>query len=120
MLCSCRRRTGVFDRHYFAAEGAASHFRTIGCIIRQQSVAAFGHEMKNRLTIAIAGAGGDGVVLLGSLLQRLAASIGYCGQMPRYYGPQIRGGASAVKLSLDTGQASVPAGNGDIMIWFKL
>ena len=72
--------------------------------------------MRSRLTIGIAGAGGDGVVVLGNLLQRLAASIGYCGQMPRYYGPQIRGGASAVKLSLDAGQASVPADTADIMI----
>src|SRR4030042_154102 len=75
--------------------------------------------MRHRLTIAIAGAGGDGVVLLGSLLQRLCASIGYCGQMPRYYGPQIRGGASAVKLSLDAGQAAVPADTADITICFN-
>lgn len=75
--------------------------------------------MKNKLTIGIAGAGGDGVVVLGNLLQRLAASIGYCGQMPRYYGPQIRGGASAVKLSLDTAEASVPADIADIVICFN-
>jgi 2-oxoglutarate ferredoxin oxidoreductase subunit alpha len=75
--------------------------------------------MKNRLTIAIVGAGGDGVVVLGSLLQRLAASQGYFSQMPRYYGPQIRGGASGVKLSLDTTRASVPADTADIMVCFN-
>jgi 2-oxoglutarate ferredoxin oxidoreductase subunit alpha len=57
-------------------------------------------------------------VVLGSLLQRLAASQGYFGQMPRYYGPQIRGGASGVKLSLDTTRASVPADTVDIMVCF--
>lgn len=75
--------------------------------------------MRDRLTIGIAGAGGDGVVMLGSLLQRLAASQGYSGQMPRYYGPQIRGGASGVKLSLDTTRASVPADTADIMVCFN-
>jgi 2-oxoglutarate ferredoxin oxidoreductase subunit alpha len=75
--------------------------------------------MRDRLTIGIAGAGGDGVVVLGSLLQRLAASRGYYSQMPRYYGPQIRGGASGVKLSLDTGRASVPADIADIMVCFN-
>jgi len=75
--------------------------------------------MRNRLTIAIAGAGGDGVVVLGSLLQRLAASQGYFSQMPRYYGPQIRGGASGVKLSLDTSRASVPVDTADIMVCFN-
>jgi 2-oxoglutarate ferredoxin oxidoreductase subunit alpha len=75
--------------------------------------------MRPRLTIGIAGAGGDGVVMLGSLLQRLAASQGYSGQMPKYYGPQIRGGASGVSLSLDTTRASVPADTADILVCFN-
>jgi 2-oxoglutarate ferredoxin oxidoreductase subunit alpha len=75
--------------------------------------------MRDRLTIGIAGAGGDGVVVLGSLLQRLAASQGYFGQMPRYYGPQIRGGSSGVKLSLDIARASLPVDTVDIMVCFN-
>jgi 2-oxoglutarate ferredoxin oxidoreductase subunit alpha len=75
--------------------------------------------MRHRLTIGIAGAGGDGVVVLGSLLQRLAAYQGYFSQMPRYYGPQIRGGASGVKLSLDTTRASLPEDIVDIMVCFN-
>ena len=75
--------------------------------------------MRSRLTIGIAGAGGDGVVILGNLLQRLAASQGYFSQMPRYYGPQIRGGASGVKLGLDTARVSVPADTADIMLCFN-
>ena len=59
------------------------------------------------------------MVVLGSLLQRLAASQGYSGQLPRYYGPQIRGGASGVKLSLDTTRPSVPADTVDIMVCFN-
>jgi 2-oxoglutarate ferredoxin oxidoreductase subunit alpha len=58
-------------------------------------------------------------VMLGSLLQRLAASQGYSGQMPRYYGPQIRGGASGVKLSLDTTGDSIPKDTADIMVCFN-
>ena len=77
------------------------------------------HEMRHSLTIGLVGAGGDGVVVLGSLLQRLAASQGYSGQMPRFYGPQIRGGASGVKLSLDTTRASVPVDTADIMLCFN-
>jgi 2-oxoglutarate ferredoxin oxidoreductase subunit alpha len=76
-------------------------------------------KMRDRLTIGIVGAGGDGVVMLGSLLQRLFASQGYSGQMARYYGPQIRGGASGVKLSLDTTRPSVPADTADIMVCFN-
>jgi 2-oxoglutarate/2-oxoacid ferredoxin oxidoreductase subunit alpha len=80
---------------------------------------AFVNTMRSRLTIGIAGAGGDGVVVLGNLLQRLAASQGYFSQMPRYYGPQIRGGASGVKLSLDTTRVSVPADIADVMVCFN-
>jgi 2-oxoglutarate ferredoxin oxidoreductase subunit alpha len=39
--------------------------------------------------------------------------------MPRYYGPQIRGGASGLKLSLDTARASLPADTVDIMVCFN-
>ena len=58
-------------------------------------------------------------MILGSLLQRLAASQGYFSQMPRYYGPQIRGGASGLKLSLDTARASVPGDTLDVMVCFN-
>jgi 2-oxoglutarate ferredoxin oxidoreductase subunit alpha len=87
--------------------------------MKRPDLLAFAGKMRDRLTIGIAGAGGDGVVVLGSLLQRLAASQGYSGQMPRYYGPQIRGGASGVKLSLDTTRASVPADTPDITVCFN-
>jgi Pyruvate/2-oxoacid:ferredoxin oxidoreductase gamma subunit len=47
--------------------------------------------MRGSLTIGIAGTGGDGVITLGSFLQRLAAWQGYFSQTPKYYGAQIRG-----------------------------
>ena len=75
--------------------------------------------MRDSLTIGIVGAGGDGVVVLGSLLQRLAAWQAYFSQMPRYYGAQIRGGGSAVKLGLDGRCLSLPEDSLDILVCFN-
>lgn len=75
--------------------------------------------MRRSLTIGIVGAGGDGVIVLGSLLQRLAASQGYFSQMPRYYGAQIRGGTSAIKLGLDADRLSLPEDSSDIIVCFN-
>jgi len=74
--------------------------------------------MMHSVTIGVVGAGGDGVVVLGGLLQRLAAAQGYYSQMSRYYGPQIRGGGSAVKLGLDSERFSMPQDDLDILICF--
>ena len=74
--------------------------------------------MNENLTIGIAGSGGDGVVTMGALLQRIAAVEGYCSQMPRYYGPQIRGGGSAVKLGLNAESLSLPSDVLDILVCF--
>jgi len=74
--------------------------------------------MKDSFTIGIVGAGGDGVVVLGSLIQRLAAWQGYFSQMPRYYGAQIRGGGSAVKLGIDAKCLSLPKDSLDILVCF--
>jgi len=75
--------------------------------------------IRRRLTIGVVGAGGDGVVALGSFLQRLAASQGYFSQMPRFYGAQIRGGGSAVKLGLDAESISMPQDTLDILLCFS-
>ncbi len=76
-------------------------------------------EKTDNLTIGLVGAGGDGVVVLGSLLQRLAASQGYFGQMPKYYGAQIRGGGSAVKLNLNSLTPSLPKDELDVLVCFN-
>jgi Pyruvate/2-oxoacid:ferredoxin oxidoreductase gamma subunit len=75
--------------------------------------------MRKNLTIGIVGAGGDGVVVLGSLLQRIGAALGYFSQMPRYYGAQIRGGGSAVKLGLDAERLSLPKDSMNVFVCFS-
>ena len=75
--------------------------------------------MRKNLTIGIAGAGGDGVVAMGRFLQKIAACQGYFSQMPRYYGAQIRGGGSAVKLGLDAESLSLPRDTVHIMLCFN-
>jgi 2-oxoglutarate ferredoxin oxidoreductase subunit alpha len=79
---------------------------------------AVAEAMRDSVTIGVVGAGGDGVVVLGSFLQKLAAWQGYFSQMPRYYGPQIRGGGSAVKLGLDARCLSLPKDTLDILVCF--
>jgi 2-oxoglutarate ferredoxin oxidoreductase subunit alpha len=74
---------------------------------------------KGEITIGFVGAGGDGVVVLGSYLQRFAALQGYFSQMPRYYGAQIRGGGSAVKLSLCAESPSLPKDILDVLVCFS-
>ncbi len=75
--------------------------------------------MRRDITIGVVGAGGDGVIVLGSLLQYLAASRGYFSQMPRYYGAQIRGGASAVKLGLHAEILPFPKDVVDVLVCFN-
>ncbi len=76
-------------------------------------------EKIDNLTVGLVGAGGDGVVVLGNLLQRLAASQGYFGQMPKYYGAQIRGGGSAVKLNLNSLTPSLPKDRLNVLMCFS-
>jgi len=75
--------------------------------------------VRSSATIGIVGRGGDGVIVFGSLLQRLAAAQGYFGQMSRYYGAQIRGGGSAVKLGVDARRPSMPSDTLDILVSFS-
>ncbi|MGZ6971889.1 MAG: 2-oxoacid:acceptor oxidoreductase family protein, partial [Thermoanaerobaculia bacterium] len=60
--------------------------------------------MQNRtLTIAMVGAGGDGIVTMGDVLSQAAARDGLNVLKTEAYGPQIRGGESScvVRLSAD-------------------
>ncbi|MFC2027621.1 2-oxoacid:acceptor oxidoreductase subunit alpha [Chloroflexota bacterium] len=75
--------------------------------------------MRYQLTIGIAGAGGDGVVALGSFLQKLTAEQGYFSQMARYYGAQIRGGGSAAKLGLNAQHSSLSKDTLDMLVCFN-
>ena len=59
------------------------------------------------------------MVVMGSFLQRIAAAEGYFSQMPRYYGAQIRGGGSAVKLGINAESLSLPRDTLDIIVCFN-
>jgi 2-oxoglutarate ferredoxin oxidoreductase subunit alpha len=75
--------------------------------------------MRDSITLGVVGAGGQGIVAMGSLLQRIAASQGYFSQMPRYYTAQIRGGGSAIKISLDARRLSLPKDVLDVLVCFS-
>lgn len=72
------------------------------------------------LVVAIVGSGGDGVALMGTLLLRMAARQGLFGMMVQSYGPQIRGGESAVVLRLATREVQYEGDQADVVLCFRL
>lgn len=52
----------------------------------------------HRLALSISGSGGTGAVTVGLILLDAVAKAGFYGNMTRAFGPQIRGGESAVML----------------------
>ena len=54
--------------------------------------------MSTDIAIGIAGAGGDGVILLGELLAKAAAKVGLHTVLTKSFGPQIRGGESSSRI----------------------
>lgn len=52
----------------------------------------------HRLAVSISGSGGTGAVTVGLILLDAVAKAGFYGNMTRSFGPQIRGGESAVML----------------------
>lgn len=58
--------------------------------------------MTTDLVLAMAGAGGDGVISAGEALMTAAARDGYWAIMTKSYGSQIRGGESSFRLRLAT------------------
>lgn len=55
-------------------------------------------ETRNTLAVSISGSGGTGAVTVGLILLDAVAKAGFYGVMNRSFGPQIRGGESAVML----------------------
>ncbi|MBD3611901.1 MAG: 2-oxoacid:acceptor oxidoreductase family protein, partial [Hydrogenovibrio crunogenus] len=55
---------------------------------------------QNSLAISVSGSGGTGAVTVGLILLEAVAKAGFYGVMTRSFGPQIRGGESAVMLNL--------------------
>jgi 2-oxoglutarate/2-oxoacid ferredoxin oxidoreductase subunit alpha len=72
------------------------------------------------LVIAIAGSGGDGVALIGDLLLKMAAHQGLYGMLVQSYGPQIRGGESAVVLRIGDREVCYEGDDTDLLLCFKV
>ena len=72
------------------------------------------------VTLAIVGSGGDGVALLGDLLLNMAAEQGIYGMMVQSYGPQIRGGESAVMLRLAEREVQFEGDESDLLLCFRV
>jgi 2-oxoglutarate ferredoxin oxidoreductase subunit alpha len=70
--------------------------------------------------LALVGSGGDGVALLGNLLLRMGAQLGLYGVMVQSYGPQIRGGESAVVLRLSESEVQYEGDRADLVLCFRL
>jgi len=83
-------------------------------------VSARTRASSNSLVLAIVGSGGDGVVLLGNLLLSTAARQGLYGVMVQSYGPQIRGGESAVVLRLSDTEVQYEGDEVDLLLCFRL
>ena len=71
------------------------------------------------LTLFLMGSGGDGVITAGDLLARAAAHDGLSCRLTKSFGPQIRGGESAVWLQLDTRPVRAPAEAADVVLVFS-
>ncbi len=71
------------------------------------------------LVIAIAGSGGDGVALMGDLLLKMAAHQGLYGVLVQSYGPQIRGGESAVVLRIGDREMLYEGDDTDVLVCFR-
>lgn len=56
--------------------------------------------VREAVSLAIAGAGGAGVITAGEMLLKAAAAMGFYGLMTRSAGPQIRGGEAAAMVTL--------------------
>jgi 2-oxoglutarate ferredoxin oxidoreductase subunit alpha len=72
------------------------------------------------VVIAIVGSGGDGVALLGDLLLDMAAEQGIYGMMVQSYGPQIRGGESAVMMRLSEREVQFEGDESDLLVCFRI
>lgn len=72
------------------------------------------------LVLAIVGSGGDGVALLGDLILRMAAHRGLYGVLVQSYGPQIRGGESAVVLRIAQRETHYEGDETDLLLCFRL
>jgi 2-oxoglutarate ferredoxin oxidoreductase subunit alpha len=59
-------------------------------------------QARSKISLAISGSGGAGVITAGDMLISAAAAAGWYGLMTRSTGPQIRGGEAAALLTLSS------------------
>ncbi len=74
-------------------------------------------------SVAITGSGGSGSVTAGMILLEALALKGLYGVMNRSYGPQIRGGESAVMIRFGTDEHQCQSDNFDVLLsldWLKV
>jgi 2-oxoglutarate ferredoxin oxidoreductase subunit alpha len=81
--------------------------------------AAVPETASRSVVIAIAGSGGDGVALIGDLLLKMAAHQGLYGVLVQSYGPQIRGGESAVVLRIGERETCYEGDATDLLLCFR-
>lgn len=75
------------------------------------------------VSLAISGSGGSGSVTAGLILLEALADAGYYALMTRSYGPQIRGGESAVMLRISDQPVSGQGDTFDLLVsldWLKV
>jgi 2-oxoglutarate ferredoxin oxidoreductase subunit alpha len=77
-------------------------------------------KMHGSVVLTLAGSGGDGVALLGDLILRAAAHQGLYGMMVQSYGPQIRGGESAVALRVSEREVLFEGDESDLLLCFRI
>lgn len=71
---------------------------------------------RDALTFFLMGSGGDGVITAGDLLARAAAHDGSSCHLTKSFGPQIRGGESAVWLQLASRPVRASADAADVVV----
>ena len=74
--------------------------------------------MSTDLALGIAGAGGDGVVLLGEMMAKAAAKVGLNTILTKSFGPQIRGGESSSRIRVSDGPLYWGGDKADVLMVF--
>src|SRR5512146_1301539 len=72
------------------------------------------------LTIAMVGAGGDGVITMGEMLAQAGAREGLHVIKTEAYGPQIRGGESSCTVRLSANPIFAQGDNVDVLVVLSL
>lgn len=73
----------------------------------------------NSLTIAMVGAGGDGVVTMGEMIAQAAARAGLHVMKTEAYGPQIRGGEASCTVRVSAEPIFSPGDTVDVLVVFS-